>query len=324
MSNILITTIGRRGALTKTFKQELNKIGAEVIVTDKSPLAPALYEADKYYLTPGIYEENYIDTILEICEKDDVKAIIPLLEQSFPVYNQAREFMEEKGITLLLSSTEVIELCQDKYSFYQYFREKGIPVPETFLPEELSQNYRELPYPLFIKPRRGQGSQNTYKVNTEEELDFYTRTLEDIIIQEYLVGDEYTIDTLSDLEGRVLSAVPRKRLEVRAGEVSKAVTVKDNRLIELAVWVIEDLGIIGPANLQVKILPDGEIKLIEVNPRFGGGVPLSYQAGVNYPLLIYRMLRGEKIEPFLGEFQDGLVMLRYDTAVFKDIKDLKE
>ena len=90
MSNILITTIGRRGALTKIFKQELNKIGAKVIVTDKSPLAPALYEADKYYLTPGIYEENYIDTILEICEKDDVKAIIPLLEQSFPVYNQAR------------------------------------------------------------------------------------------------------------------------------------------------------------------------------------------------------------------------------------------
>ena len=86
-------------------------------------------------------------------------------------------------------------------------------------------------------------------------MDFYTRTLEDIIIQEYLVGDEYTIDTLSDLEGRVLSAVPRKRLEVRAGEVSKAVTVKDNRLIELAVRVIEALGIIGPANLQAKIPP---------------------------------------------------------------------
>ena len=322
MSNISITTIGRRGALTKIFKEELNKIGAKVIVTDKSPLAPALYEADKYCLTPGITDDNYIETILKICEEEDIKAIIPLLEQSFPVFNQARDLIDEKGIILLLSSAEIIELCKDKYRLYQYFREKGIPVPETFLPEELSQNYRELPYPLFIKPRRGQGSQNTYKVNTEEELYFYIRTLEDIIIQEYLVGDEYTIDTLSDLEGRVLSAVPRKRLEVRAGEVSKAVTVKDNRLIELAVWVIEDLGIIGPANLQAKILPDGEIKLIEVNPRFGGGVPLSYQAGVNYPLLIYRMLRGEKIEPFIGEFQDGLVMLRYDTAVFKDIKDI--
>ncbi|AZO94025.1 ATP-grasp domain-containing protein [Halocella sp. SP3-1] len=320
--NILISTIGRRGTLTKIFKKELNKTGGKVIVTDNSPLAPALYQADKYYLTPRIDDDRYIAKILKICLAEDIEAIIPLLEKSFSVFNQGRELFAESGIRLLLSPDRIIGLCQDKYRFYQYFKEKNISTAETYLPVELVEANGSFSFPLFIKPRQGQGSTRTFRINNLTELNFFINYLNDSIVQEYIEGEEYTIDLLSDFEGRVLSAVPRKRIEVRAGEVSKAVTVKNKELINMAVKIIEGLGVIGPSNLQVKVLPDGEIKVIEINPRFGGGVPLSYQAGVNYPQLIVRMMKGEKIEPFIGEFKEGLAMLRYDTPLFKNINEL--
>lgn len=317
--NILIPTIGRRGTLTKIFKEELNKIDGRVIVTDNSPLAPALYLADKYYLTPRINDDGYIERILEICQIENVKIIIPLLENGFTIFNQARRLLENSGIKLLLSSESVIEICKDKYKLYQYFKGEGIPTPETYLPEDLNG---KILFPLFIKPGTGQGSKNTFMINNKNELNFFLGFVKNPIIQEYIEGEEYTVDILSDQDGRVLSVVPRKRLEVRAGEVSKAVTVKNKELINMAVNIIEGLGIIGPSNLQVKVLPDGEVKVIEINPRFGGGVPLSYQAGVNYPQLIARMVKGEKIEPFIGELEEGLVMLRYDTPLFKNINKL--
>ncbi|HLV10340.1 MAG TPA: ATP-grasp domain-containing protein, partial [Halanaerobiales bacterium] len=309
--------------LTKIFKKELNKIGGKLIVTDNSPLAPALYQGDKYYLTPRINDDNYIEKILNICQKEDIKVIIPLLEKSFANFNQARDLFEKSGIKLFLSSPGVIDLCKDKYQLYKYFMNIGIPTPETYLPQQANELKYISFFPLFIKPRSGQGSENTFKINKQEELEFFVNYLDDVVIQEFIEGEEFTVDTLSDLKGNVLSAVPRKRIEVRAGEVSKAVTVRNEKLIDLSVKVIGSLNIIGPANLQAKVLPDGEIKIIEINPRFGGGVPLSYQSGVNYPLLITRMIRGKKIKPFIGEFQDGLTMLRYDTPIFKDINDLK-
>lgn len=320
-ANILITTIGRRGTLTKIFKKELNKIGGKVIVTDNSPLAPALYEADGYYLTPKIDAPNYIDTLLEICHKENINVIIPLLEKGFIILDQARDIFEKEGIKVLLSSKKVFSLCKDKYLLYNYFEYNKIPTPQTFLPDELKESFS---FPLFIKPRYGQGSQDTFIIKDYKELEFFVEYVSDPIVQEYVKGTEYTIDTLSDLEGNLLSAVPRKRIEVRAGEVSKAVTIKDDRLIHWAKKIIESLGIIGPANLQAIVTLEGDIKFIEINPRFGGGVPLSYQAGVNYPLLIARMINGEKIKPFIGQFEDGLVMTRYDTPLFKRLDELGE
>ncbi|AGB42120.1 carbamoylphosphate synthase large subunit [Halobacteroides halobius DSM 5150] len=316
-TNILITTIGRRGTLTKIFKEELHKIGGKVIVTDNSSLAPALYQADDYYLTPRIDAPNYIDRILDICQKEDIKVIIPLLEQGFSILGQARDTFKQVGVELLLSSSKVFNLCKDKYNLYNYFREHEIATPETFLVEQLQE--KNVSFPLFIKPRSGQGSQDTFIAKDRRGLDYFIDHMEEIVIQEYIQGTEYTIDTLSDLAGNLLSAVPRKRIEVRAGEVSKAVTVKEERLIKWAKEIIEGLGIVGPANLQAIITLEDEIKFIEVNPRFGGGVPLSYQAGVNYPKLITEMINGKDIEPFIGDFKEGLAMLRYDTPLFKAV-----
>ncbi|TDX58931.1 ATP-grasp domain-containing protein [Orenia marismortui] len=318
-TNILITTIGRRGTLTNLFKEELNKLGGRVIVTDNSPLAPALYQADNHYLTPRVDDDNYVDRILEICQKEEIKVIIPLLESSFPILDKVRDVFEENGIILLLSNQDIITKCKDKYQLYKYFKEHNIPTPQSYLSEEITSS---LSFPMFIKPRTGQGSQNTYKINNNQELDFFVKYIDSPIIQEYIAGTEYTIDTLSGLKGNLISAVPRKRIEVRAGEVSKAVTLKEERLINWAKNITEGLGIIGPANIQAIITPEDEIKFIEINPRFGGGVPLSYQAGVNYPLLITKMAKGQKLKPIIGQFQEGLAMLRYDTPLFMELSVL--
>ncbi|MCG8513356.1 MAG: ATP-grasp domain-containing protein, partial [Halanaerobiales bacterium] len=187
--------------------------------------------------------------------------------------------------------------------------------PLTFLPGQLKKHK----FPLLIKPRCGQGSQQVFKLNNQKEYDFFTAYIDDPIIQEYIEGTEFTIDTVSDLTGRLIAAVPRKRIEVRGGEVSKAVTVKEERLINWTKEIIEGMKMIGPANLQAIITPEDEIKFIELNPRFGGGVPLSYQAGVNYPKIITSLIKKEEVKPFLGEFEDGLAMLRYDCPLFKKI-----
>jgi carbamoyl-phosphate synthase large subunit len=320
-ANILISTIGRRGTLTKIFKQELNAIDNKVVVTDNSPLAPALYKGDNYYLTPRVEAKNYIDTILEICETENIEVVIPLLEQAFSILDKARTKFKESGIKLLLSSRDVFSCCKDKHLLYQYFKRNNIPTPTTYLPSRLT---KQLSFPLFIKPRSGQGSKDTFRIDSKQEFNFFIYRLETPIIQEYISGTEYTIDTLSDLEGQCLSAVPRKRIKVKGGEVSKAVTVKEERLITGAKEIAESLGIIGPANIQAIITPKNEVKFIEVNPRFGGGVPLSYQAGVNYPLLITKMVNGEKIDPFIGDFESGLFMLRSDTPLFKSKNELGE
>ncbi len=314
-TNILITTIGRRVTLTKIFKKELNRLGGKLIVSDHSPLAPALYQADGYYLTPRVDAPDYLATLLKICRTENIKVIIPLLETAFPLLAEQRIKLEKAGIYLLLSDLAVIKTCQDKYKLYQYFKNNQLPTPLTFLPGQLKKHK----FPLLIKPRCGQGSQQVFKLNNQKEYDFFSTYIEDPIIQEYIEGTEFTIDTVSDLAGRLLAAVPRKRIEVRGGEVSKAVTVKEERLINWTKEIMEGMKMSGPANLQAIITPGDEIKFIELNPRFGGGVPLSYQAGVNYPKIIISLIKEEEVKPFLGEFEDGLAMLRYDRPLFKKI-----
>ena len=159
------------------------------------------------------------------------------------------------------------------------------------------------------------GSRGAQRVDTVEQLESVLRQNVDLLIQEFIPGQEYTLDVLADLEGRVLSVVPRERLEVRAGEVSKSRTVYRKDLIEQGKYIVEKLGAIGPVTVQC--IDNGQqVYWIEVNPRFGGGVSLAIQAGVDYPLLLYQMVKKQKLQPFLGQYNHNLTMLRYDQAVY--------
>lgn len=318
MFNVIFTCVGRRVELVRSFSASYtrNNIDAHVLGVDANPLmAPAGYFGKKVFLIPRATEREYAERLLSICRQEDVKLLIPLFEPEFEILAACSGAFAEYGTTLLLSDGRVLEACSDKYRTYRFFIDCGINTCRSWLPAEFTGDQQ---FPLFIKPRSGMGSSNAFKINSRQELSFFLDYVPDPIVQEYIEGIEYTMDVLNDFEGRTISVVPRERIEVRAGEVSKSRTVKDWNLIEQTREVAEKLGGIGPLTIQAFRRQNGEIVFTEINPRFGGGVPLAIKAGVDYPMLLAKMVAGEKVWPMLGEFTDNLYMLRYDEALYLD------
>ena len=315
--NILISSAGRRGALVKCFKdtiEGMERCSGKVVSIDASTLAAALYLSDKHYIVPRISNPNYINILLNICRKEDIKLIIPTIDTELLILSQNKEIFEKKGIRIAISDTKVIEICSNKLKTFQFFKENNIPTVETFSYCQVDK-IEKLNYPLFIKPCSGSASINTYRINNRKELGFFIDYIENPVVQEYAEGQEFTLDILADLSGKVINVVPRERIEVRAGEINKGKTVKEEKLIEYGKIIVEKLGGIGPITVQC-FIKGGEIKFTEINPRIGGGYPLSFAAGANYPELLVRMVLGEKVAPRLGEFEGNLIMLRWEDAIF--------
>ncbi len=323
--NVLITSAGRRGALVKCFKdtiKEMERCRGKVISVDASPLAAALHLSDKYYIVPRISDSNYINILLNLCMEENIKLIIPTIDTELLILSQNKKKFEKNGIRIAISDTKVIEVCSDKLKTFQFFKENNIPTVETFSYYQVDE-MQNFSYPLFIKPCKGSAGINTYKINNKKELDFFIDYIENPVIQEFAEGQEFTLDILADLRGRIINVVPRERIEIRAGEINKGRTVKEEGLIEYGKIIVEKLGGIGSITIQC-FKKDDEIKFTEINPRFGGGYPLSFAAGVNYPELLIRMVLGNKVAPRLGEFEENLIMLRWEDAVFIKEKDMKD
>ncbi len=318
MFTILFTTIGRRVELVQAFHSSYKRHGiqARILGVDADPhLAPAGYFADKIFKVPLIKEAGYVDTLLEICQRERVNLLIPLFEPEFLLLDERRQEFAAKGTFVLLSDRKVIETCKDKLLTYQFFQANGVRMPLSWLP---GGEPDEPEYPLFVKPRSGMGSAGIQKIDNNQQLTNYLACSGDILVQQFIPGTEYTLDVLADLTGTVLSVVPRQRIEVRSGEVSKSRTVNRGDLIEQCRHIVEQLGAIGPVTVQC-IDTGSEVYWIEINPRLGGGVPLAIEAGVDYPLLLAKMLAGEKVQPQLGRFRENLTMLRYDQAVYLEM-----
>lgn len=304
---ILLTAIGKRIQLIKYLKKS-----CEVFGTDCGDLAPAMYFVDKFFKIPKCNEEGYIASLINICDDENIDLLIPLYEKEFELLCNHRDRFNNIGTRLLLSDLDVISTFNDKYKTYEFLKENTINTPKSYIKNNLPNNIK---YPLIIKPIDGMGSSNVFKVKNEKELSFFIDYVENPIIQEHIEGAEYTIDVLCDFNGKVISAVPRERLEVRSGEVSKSRTVKDFKIIDDVLDLCSKTKFVGPITIQCIVTSRGEIKFIEVNPRFGGGVPLSFEAGVDYGKYFKLMCKGEEITPIIGEFKE-ITMLRYDEAVF--------
>jgi carbamoyl-phosphate synthase large subunit len=314
MFTILFTAIGRRVELLGTFTDSFRKrnIELKLVGTELNPtLSPAVHFLDKVYPVPAWSEPSYLDNLLRICAQEDVNLLIPLYEPEFNLLSVHREAFAAVGVTLLLSDQKVLGICQDKYQTAQFFNQIGVKIPETRL---INQVDPDVKFPLIAKPRFGMGSIGVRKVESLEKLGKIPKGLE-LLFQEYITGAEYTLDVCCDLEGRIIAVVPRERLEVRGGEVTKSRIVRNQRLIDEGIYIVEKLGAAGPLNLQCIMRAD-QIYWLEINPRFGGGVPLSYAAGVDYPDLLYRMVQGIPVASMIGRFEDDLLMLRYDQSVF--------
>jgi carbamoyl-phosphate synthase large subunit len=219
------------------------------------------------------------------------------------------EHSDELGALVLLPGPETIRLCEDKYAAHSFFADHAIPTPGTWLPDELPD---DLQFPVLVKARRGFGSRHIYRAADRRELDFFLGyTTQESMVQQVCAGEEFSIDVFCDVDGRCLNAVPRTMIESKGGESIKGMTIRDWQLIEHGCRVAEALRIVGPANVQCFRELDGSLPVTDVNPRFGGGFPLPTAAGSRYPELALALAAGERPEPALGEFREGVVMTRF-------------
>lgn len=311
--NILLTAVGKRVQLIERLKA-----GGKVIGTDAGELAPAIYLVDKFYKVKKYNEEGYINQLLDICKEEKIDFLIPLYEKEFSLLCRFRKEFEKLGVFLLLSGSKVIDICNNKYNTYEFFKNNKIPCPKTYTKDNIPKEAR---FPLIIKPFDGMGSSSVFKVNNKKELEFFLEYVENPIVQEFISGTEFTVDVLCDFEGKVIFSIPRERIEVRSGEVSKSRTVKNYKVIDEVKNLCEKLNnvskdefLIGPLTIQCILDKYNNLYFIEVNPRFGGGVPLSFEAGGDYVLYLNKMKNGEDIEPTEG-FKE-ITMLRYDQAIY--------
>lgn len=322
--NILFTSIGRRVWLVQHFGEVLSDLGLErkLIGADMLLSAPAMHVVDRKHQVCSVTDENYIPQLLDICEKEDINLLIPLIDHELLGLAESKERFEEVGTTALISDPDVIRIAMDKYNTHKFLTENGFDAPEVIDVDE-ALNRDDIEYPLLMKPARGSASIGVTKIESKDELGFFKDQIPNPILQEYLDGYEHTLDVLVDFDGKVRCVVPRKRLEVRAGEVSKGVTVKNEMIIETGKKVVEALkGALGPITVQGFLTGDGKFKLTEINPRFGGGHPLAIAAEADYPRWIIEMMLGRDPEIKLDGWENGVVMLRYDEAIFVRREDI--
>lgn len=306
MATVLFTCAGQRVDVVAAFRAA----GATTVVADSSPLAPTLYHADASRVVPRLDDPGYLPALHELIEEHGVQLVVPLTDLDHRQLADARDGL---GATLLLSDREVVEKTADKYLAHCFFVERGIDSPPTWLPDELPD---ELDFPMLVKAREGFGSNHIYLARDRRELDFFLDyTPVPSMVQRRCRGEEFSIDVFCDLDGRCLNAIPRTMIQSKGGESIKGMSIKDERLIEVGRRVAEALPIKGPANVQCFREPDGRHEITDVNPRFGGAFPLPLAAGGGYPQLALALARGERPEPRLGDFREGILMTRFYSQV---------
>lgn len=324
--HILFTSAGRRVSLIKSFKEALKELSPDgkIITADMQKSAPASFVGDVHELLPRITDESYISKLLECCHKHSIKLLIPLIDAELQVLADHRAEFEELGVCVLASSSEANRICYDKRKTAVFFQSIQVKTPEIFNPQQILSD-PHAPYPFILKPANGSASIGVTKIHNPEELRFFLNYVSNPVLQEYIIGREYTVDVLMDFQGRARAAVPRLRMETRSGEVSKGMTVKDRNIMSASMKVTEALpGAVGCITLQCFVTNSDEIVFIEINPRFGGGIPLSLTAGAQYPKTIIQWLLNQPLDwTNMDDWQDGLVMLRYDDAFFVDSSRVK-
>jgi len=316
--NVLFTCIGRRVSLLNSFRRaatQLN-INASFFGTDTTELSSAWQLCDKSFLVEPITHPSYIRQLLSIVQTNRVKLLVPTVDLDLKLLAQNKPKFAAMGCCVLVSTGQVVDICQDKRKTYRFLVKNNFDTAVTMsIHSALSR--KKLNWPCFLKPWDGYASRGNAKVKNRKELLFFARKIPNAICQEFIEGVEHTCDVYVDFNMNVRCVVPRKRIEVRAGEVSKSQIVKHTGIMSESARLVQTLGA-GPGviTLQLFLTENNEIKFIEINPRFGGGVPLSIKAGANFPRWILQELLGRKLNIRFDGFKDRLIMLRYDDAVW--------
>jgi carbamoyl-phosphate synthase large subunit len=326
---VLVSSAGRRVELLRGFRRALDAIGAtagRVLATDCSWYSSAFHDADEAFLVPRLDDPEFVPRLLELCVKHDVDLIVPTIDTEMPVWVAHRDPFEAIGTTIAVSSPDVVTIAADKQRTHDWLVAHDFPTVEQTEPAAALADLDTWNFPLMAKPRFGSAGLGVGRVRDAAELALVARRgheLGEIVVQRVAPGVEHTIDVLADRTGRCVCAVPRRRMEVRAGEVNKGVTVRSAVLQDLAARVCEALpGAYGALNVQVFVDGDADepdnLAVIEINARYGGGFPLSLEAGADFPRWMLEELLGLPSTAAPDSWRSGLVMLRYDAAVFVD------
>ena len=314
--NILILSAGTRNKIVQYFKKELNGEG-RVIATDCSNLAPAIYEADKYYIVPRITDENYINIILDICKKEEIDTLISLIDPELSLIAKNVERFKEIGVKPIISDYDKVEMCFDKYKMYKFLVQNNFRTPKSYISKEAFLYYlkkKEIVFPVFVKPVKGSASININKISNEEELEVIWKQADNLVIQEFMDGQEYGADVYIDMISEEPIAIfTKKKIKMRAGETDKSVSVKDERLFDLIKSFIEKAEFKGIIDIDIFEI-NGEYYISEVNPRFGGGYPHAYECGVNVPKMIINNIEEKTNDEEIGKYKDNIYMVKYNEV----------
>lgn len=312
MMHVLFTGVGRRIELLQAFRDAALVLNKELKIygADMTGTAPALVYCDYTRKVVDMKEPGYIQDLLNICKEDSISLVIPTIDTDLLVLSENKEKFKAIGTEVMVSAPDKIRICRDKYHTFRFLIDCGLYAP---LPVSDWKKYRS-GYPAFIKPRNGSSSINAYKVENVEELEIYAGQIDEYIVQPFISGHEYTIDIFCDWYGKPVYIVPRERLQVRAGEVLKTQICMDQNMIEESKKLCQVFKPCGPITVQLIRDKDGIDWFIEINPRFGGGAPLSMKAGARSAETILKLFDGEEIKQ-TAEIADKAIYSRFDQSV---------
>jgi carbamoyl-phosphate synthase large subunit len=301
-STILVPSASAPAGINTIKSLKMVKYPVKIVASDSNPISAGFFMSDAHEVLPEIDSKLYITRLFEIVEKHKIKILMPSSGYDIYQYSENKEKLLKLGALPVVSDKKTMERCRDKMQTFSYLSKK-FDLPFTTLDYK-----RTIRFPIIAKPRYGKGSKGIVKIDNEKELKYVQIKKDNLIFQEYLPGTEYTIDVLSDLECEPIIAVPRIRLETKAGISTMGKIVKDENISDTCKSIAKYLKIRGPCCIQMKESKEGVLKIVEVNPRLGGGTFFTTLAGANFPAMILDMVYGKKLKiPKISE----ITIVRY-------------
>ena len=319
--NLLMLSVGTRNKVVQYFKKTLEGNG-KVVATDMSDIAPAVFEADKFYKVPRMTDEGYIDVIFDICRKEEIDAVLTLIDPELSLLAEHKADFARLGVTVVGSSYELCEMALDKMQMYNWLKAHGYNCARSY--DNREDFYSDLDagiisFPVFVKPIRGSASIAISKVEDKETLELLMKKTDGLMIQEFLKGQEIGADCYIDMiSNEVVSIFTKKKLLMRAGETDKAVSFKDGKLFALVEKFINESGWRGQIDIDIFDI-DGDYYISEVNPRFGGGYPHAYESGCDHMTLINNNVHGKANDKNIGDYDEGIYMMKYNELMVKRV-----
>lgn len=317
--NVLILSAGTRNKIIQYFKKAIGAKG-KVIATDMSDIAPAVYDADKFYKVPRITEDGYMDLIFDICKKENINGVLSLIDPELSLLAEYKEEFAKLGVTVIGSSYELCERALDKMEMFDWLASYGYNCAKSYVDKEAFFADVEaglITYPVFVKPVRGSASIAISKVYDKETVELLFAHDDNLMIQEYLDGQEIGADVYIDMiSGEVVSVFTKKKIVMRAGETDKAVSFKDEKLFSLIESFVKESGWRGQIDIDIFDV-NGEYYISEVNPRFGGGYPHAYECGCDHMTLIVNNLKGIENREDIGNYDEGVYMMKYNEVMIR-------